>query len=49
MKLDDARCRQARANFYDFYIAGDLSFRLLEKLSPFVAFEVMRQGLKRPE
>lgn len=49
LKLDDARCRRARASYYDLYVARHLSFSGLEMLSPFVAFEVMRQGLKHPE
>lgn len=49
LKLDDSRCRQARANYYNQYLAGDLTFRNLQRFSPFVAFEVERQGVKRPE
>ncbi len=49
LKLDDARCRQARVNYYDLYLANDINFRALERLSPFVAFEVERQGVKRTE
>lgn len=49
LKLDDKKCRQARANYYDLYLKGYLSFAGLRHLSPFVAAEVERQGLKRPE
>jgi len=49
LKLDDKKCRRARANYYNMYVAGDLRFRALERLSPFVAFEVDRQGVRRAE
>ncbi len=41
-------CRNAREMYYNLYVKG-MAFADLQKLSPFVAFEVERQGLKRAE
>lgn len=49
LKLDGAKCRQSRLKFYEMYRKGQLNFQGLQTLSPFVAFEVERQGLKRAE
>jgi len=49
LKLDDAECCRGRMDYYELYRTKDLSFQGLQKLSPFVAFEVERQGLKRAE
>lgn len=49
LKLNEKDCRDARAIYYDEYLAQEnpLPFRLLKKWSPFVAREVERQGLRR--
>jgi hypothetical protein len=46
LKLNDEECLEARAGFYREYIAGRMTFALLEKWSPFVAAELRRQGLE---
>lgn len=45
LKLNDKDCISARAMYYDAYIAGGLTFEYLEQWSPFVARELVRQGL----
>ena len=44
--LDDEECREARAEWYDEYIAGYIDFDFLRRKCPFVAMEMERQGLK---
>lgn len=50
--LDDADCRRTRVNAFNEYIgvnsAGPIPFAHLKKRHPFVAYEVERQNLRRP-
>ncbi len=48
LRLNDKVCRDARAFYYDAYILGDVSFRYLRRVCPFVALEMERQDLVRP-
>lgn len=43
--LDEADTREMRARHYQYYLTGEASLSLLKKLSPFVYFEIVRQGL----
>lgn len=45
LKLNDPECLAARAEHYDDYLQGDISFDRLRRWSPFVAKELIRQGL----
>jgi len=47
LRLNDKVCRDARAFYYDAYILGDVSFRYLRRVCPFVALEMERQNLVR--
>ncbi len=47
--LDLPECREIRSKFVNDYINRDISFRYLEGHCPFVALEMRRQGLIRPE
>ena len=48
LKLNDPECVEARANYYQPWAEGEMPFRLRERLSPFVARELQRQGLVSP-
>jgi uncharacterized protein (TIGR02646 family) len=48
LKLNHKDCRDARSMYYDEYINGHVDFDFLSRHSPFVAREVQRQGLRRP-
>lgn len=48
LKLNDRECRSARAQYFDAFAAGRISFDCLEQWSPFVAREWRRQGLSTP-
>ncbi|MBI5833934.1 MAG: hypothetical protein HZB16_16700 [Armatimonadetes bacterium] len=45
--LNDAPCPSTRQQEYEMYERGDASWRHLCRVSPFVAAEVERQGLRR--
>lgn len=45
LKLNCAECISARANYYDAYLREEINFGYLEKMAPFVARELIRQGL----
>ncbi len=45
LRLNDAECREARAEYYDDYIEGEITFDYLQRKCPFVAKELLRQGL----
>jgi hypothetical protein len=47
LKLNDRECIAARELYYDAYVNGGLNLDLLHQWSPFVAREVVRQGLAR--
>ncbi len=49
LRLDGQECRDARAEFFNDYIKGHIDFEYLERMCPFVALEVQRQGLERNE
>lgn len=45
LRLNDKECRDARAMYYDEYVAGHCNRDFLRRWSPFVAMELDRQGL----
>lgn len=47
--LNDAECTSARSDLYDEYRQREVTFRLLSRRSPFVAREMVRQGMVRDE
>lgn len=47
--LQTSECRAARAEYFDDYIHGHIDFDYLRRKCPFVAQEVKRQALLRPE
>lgn len=47
--LDDAECRKARTDYYDEYIAKEITGAYLKKKSPFVWKEADRQGVLRDD
>lgn len=47
--LNDHECTAARAEYHDAYIQGEINLSFLSRRSPFVAFELKRQGMLRPE
>ncbi|WP_437909845.1 hypothetical protein WME95_19435 [Sorangium sp. So ce327] len=49
LKLNDKECIAARELYYTAYLDGGLTLQLLHEWSPFVAREVVRQGLARRE
>jgi hypothetical protein len=49
LKLNDRECIAARELYYTPYLEGRLPLELLQEWSPFVAREVVRQGLARRE
>ncbi|XYI02854.1 hypothetical protein ACMHYB_25130 [Sorangium sp. So ce1128] len=49
LKLDDKECIAAREMYYTAYLDKGLTLELLQEWSPFVAREVVRQGLARRE
>ncbi len=49
LRLGDKEFLDARAAYYDDYIGGHIDLAYLELKCPFVAKEVRRQGLVRPE
>ncbi|WP_441286687.1 hypothetical protein ACSRUE_30715 [Sorangium sp. KYC3313] len=49
LKLNDKECLAARELYYTAYLDGGLTLQLLHEWSPFVAREVVRQGLARRE
>ncbi|WP_437640668.1 hypothetical protein [Sorangium sp. So ce854] len=49
LKLNDKECIAAREIYYTAYLEGGLKLEWLQEWSPFVAREVVRQGLVRRE
>ncbi len=49
LRLDENEFRDARAAYYVDYASGHIDFAYLERKCPFVAKEMRRQGLVRPE
>ncbi|XXT24850.1 hypothetical protein WME94_25285 [Sorangium sp. So ce429] len=49
LKLNDKECIAAREMYYTAYLDKGLTLELLHEWSPFVAREVVRQGLARRE
>ncbi|KYF88487.1 hypothetical protein BE17_27280 [Sorangium cellulosum] len=49
LKLNDKECIAAREMYYTAYLDKGLTLELLQEWSPFVAREVVRQGLARRE
>ena len=47
--LSSKECCDARAEYFDDYIAEDITFSYLERRCPFVAKEMKRQALLRPD
>ncbi|MBS0599836.1 MAG: hypothetical protein JSR94_01250, partial [Proteobacteria bacterium] len=45
LRLDDAECRGVRTAHFSDYLAGDVSADFLRRHSPFVWYELRRQGL----
>ena len=45
LKLDNEDCRRLRATYYDEFIQKHIDFDYLRRRSPFVAAEMIRQGL----
>ncbi|WP_324562806.1 hypothetical protein [Plasticicumulans sp.] len=45
LRLDDAECRGVRTAHFGDYLAGDVSADFLRRHSPFVWYELRRQGL----
>ncbi len=45
LKLDAPECNRMRAEHYEFYVQGDVSANYLQRKSPFVWQEMVRQGL----
>jgi len=48
LRLNDPPCPRTRIDELERYLHGDWSWRELCRVSPFVAAEVARQGLRRP-
>jgi hypothetical protein len=48
LKLNDAKCLSERGQYLDNYNRGDTSFAFLQRMAPFIARELQRQGLRRP-
>lgn len=47
--LSNKECCDARAEYFDDYIAGHITFSYLERRCPFVAQEMRRQALVKPD
>lgn len=47
--LCNKECCDARAEYFDDYVAGHITFSYLERKCPFVAQELTRQALVKPE
>jgi len=49
LRLDDDECRQARADWYQPYVDGEITFSFLQRKCPFLAAEMVRQFGDVPE
>ena len=45
LKLNDPECLAARGQFYDLYVQGELGWSLFSSWCPFIAKEMVRQGV----
>lgn len=48
LKLNSEECRRERAEYWDNYMAAEISGTYLMKHSPFIAMDAARQGLLKP-
>lgn len=48
LRLNELPCRDLREEYFNDYMSGERSLRLLERDAPFVAMELRRQGMLRP-
>jgi hypothetical protein len=49
LRLNDKDCRDARGRYATEYWNGEISYSFLSRRAPFVAMELGRQGILRPE
>jgi hypothetical protein len=48
LRLDDGAFRKVRLRYIDWYLAGDISERVLKQVSPFIWAELQRLGIRPP-